>query len=189
MRTILPKDAHLVPEHAVCVFKGQIFDTYQWEEKMFDGTTAIFEMLKRPDSVEVLVVHENKILVQKQEQPHYGHFIGFPGGRHDHEEETELEAVQRELKEESGYICRDWKLIRVEQTQPKIEGFLYTYIATGVIDQVPMALDPGERIENVWCTLAEVKEYVAKGLRSHHHVSFDTLTHADELLALPPYEG
>src|SRR5690242_13066481 len=94
MRTTIPKDALLIPEHAARVFKGKIFDTYQWEETMFDGTRDIFEMLKRPDSVEVLVVHEGKLLVQKQEQPFLGQFYSFPGGGHDHEGEDELGAAK-----------------------------------------------------------------------------------------------
>jgi len=32
------------------VFKGIIFDVYQWKQKMFDGSQGIFEMLKRPDT-------------------------------------------------------------------------------------------------------------------------------------------
>ena len=35
-----------VPKQAKRVFKGVIFDVYQWEQEMFDGTKEIFEKLK-----------------------------------------------------------------------------------------------------------------------------------------------
>jgi len=44
MRNIIPKNARLVPEEAKLVFKGIIYDVYQWEQKMFDGTFSTFEM-------------------------------------------------------------------------------------------------------------------------------------------------
>lgn len=188
MRTVLPKNAILVPEHATCVFKGEIFEVYQWPEQMFDGSMATFEMLKKPDSVEVLVIDNNKILVQKQEQPHLGHFMGFPGGRHDYSSETELEACKRELREESGYSCENWKLLSVKQAHPKIESFFYIYLATGIIDQVPMMLDAGEKIENAWMTLSEVRELVAGGnFRAGGQHLFGDAQEANDLLTLREY--
>ncbi len=36
-----------IPPNAKRVFKGIIFDVYQWQQKMFDGSKETFEMLKR----------------------------------------------------------------------------------------------------------------------------------------------
>jgi hypothetical protein len=36
-----------IPNHARIVFHGQLFDVYQWEQKLFNGKTAIFEKIKR----------------------------------------------------------------------------------------------------------------------------------------------
>ena len=188
MRTIIPTQATLVPAHAKCVFKGEIFEVYQWPETMFDGTTATFEMLRRDDSVEVLVVHDNKLLVQKQEQPHIGHFYSFPGGRHDHDGETEIEGCMRELREETGYTCHTWNLVSVLQTHPKIEAFYYLFVATGIGEQVPQQLDAGERIENMWLSLREVQELIEKGnFRSLGHMLFEGISEANDLLQIAPY--
>lgn len=190
MRTIIPKNASLVPERAVCVFKGVLFDTYQWEETMFDGSKMTFEMLKRPDSVEVLLVNDNKLLIQKQEQPHVGSFYSFPGGRHDHPNETEVEAAARELREESGYTCADWRLIKVMQFGYKIESFLYIFVAHTITASEALSLDAGERIENVWMTLPEVKQLMVRGeMRASAEKFIEELSEANDILAIPGYEA
>lgn len=158
MRTVVPKDAVLIPEQAECVFRGVIYDVYQWGEKMFNGSEATYEMLKRPDSVEVIVIEGDKILIQYQEQPHLGSFVSFPGGRHDVSEETELDAAKRELKEESGIVCKHWKLVNIVQMHSKIDHVVYTFVASGVSDTSPLCLDAGEKIENRWVKLEEFKE-------------------------------
>lgn len=58
------------------MFKGVIFDVYQWEQEMFDGTTQTFEKLKRPDTIMVIPVTEDgKIILTEQEQPGKKPFI------------------------------------------------------------------------------------------------------------------
>ena len=48
-----PQSKQPIPANAKKVFHGVIFDVYQWEQEMFDGTKEIFEKLKRPDTVVV----------------------------------------------------------------------------------------------------------------------------------------
>lgn len=186
MRTHIPQNAKLLPRNAECVFKGIIFDTHQWKQELFDGSFATFEMLKRPDTVKVIPVKDGKLLVQEQEQPSLGFFYDFPGGRHDVEAETELEAVQRELLEETGMRFGTWKLLRVEQEHVKIDWFVYTFLATDFIDQTEQKLEAGEKIKNVLKDFVEVKEliknpdsrYLAKEI-------LENVNSLDELLAMP----
>lgn len=143
-------------------------------------------MLKRPDTVKVIPVKDGKLLVQEQEQPTLGIFYDFPGGRHDVEVETELEAVQRELLEETGMRFKTWKLIAAVQPQVKIDWLVYTFIATDFIDQTVQTLDAGEKIKNELKDFAEVKElvknpdsrYLAKDI-------LDKISSLDELLSMP----
>ena len=66
-----------MPENAKCVFKGEIFDVYQWEQEMYDGTKATFEKLKRPDTVVVFpVLPDGQIILTEQEQPGKKLFVG-----------------------------------------------------------------------------------------------------------------
>ncbi len=86
-----------MPENAKRVYKGVIFDTYQWEVEGYDGSKKIFEKVKRADTVmEIAVTEEGKIILSKQEQPGRSPFIGCLGGRVD-EGERPLEAAKREL--------------------------------------------------------------------------------------------
>jgi ADP-ribose pyrophosphatase len=86
-----------LPKHAKKVFEGIIFDVYQWEQKMFDGTTQTFEKLKRPDTVTVIpITHDGMIMLTKQEQPGKQAFVGAAGGRVDYGEGI-IEAAKREL--------------------------------------------------------------------------------------------
>ena len=146
MRTIIPKNAKLIPENSERVFKGEIFDVYQWQQKMFDGTHETFEMLKRPDTVKIIAVKDDKIVICEEQQPNTNVFLDIPSGRHDVETESELDAAKRELLEETGMTFANWRLISAEQSHTKIDWFVYTFLATGFIDQTEQKLDSGEKI-------------------------------------------
>lgn len=148
MRTVVPHKARLVPQDAERVFKGIIFDVYHWQQPQFDGTTATFEMLKRPDTVKVIAIKGDKIVAVMDEQPGRKAHLTLPGGRHDVESETELECAKRELLEETGMSFKNWRLIDAVQPLHKIEHVVYTFLATDFVTQVPPKPDAGgERIE------------------------------------------
>ncbi|MBT8159716.1 MULTISPECIES: NUDIX hydrolase [Arthrobacter] len=147
MRTVLPKHAVLVPPGARLAFEGVIFSTYQWQQKAFDGTDQVFEMLKRPDTVQVLAVKDEAIVLLRERQPGGAPYYSLPGGRHDREHETELDAARRELREETGMAFSDWKLLDVTQPHAKIEHFVYVFLATGFESLTSPSPDGGERIQ------------------------------------------
>ena len=125
----LPENAHLIPENAKLVFKGMIFDVYQWEQEMFDGTYETFEMLRRPDASLIIAIDGDSIVLQDEEQP--GGIIEknrLPGGRIE-PGESPLDGAKRELREEIGQEYADWALLEVTQPAIKIEWFVYVYIA------------------------------------------------------------
>lgn len=158
MRSFLPENAISIPQNAKRVFKGVIFDVYQWEQELFDGSAKTFEMLKRPDSVDVVAIQDGKIVVIQQEQPGTGLFYSFPGGRHDVEGETELQAAQREILEETGMRFSNWKMISAVQSHIKIDWVVYTFLATGFISQEEQHLDAGEKITVTLKTIEEINE-------------------------------
>lgn len=146
MRTIIPSNVYLVPDNANLVFHGKIFDVYQWEQEQFDGTYKTFEMLKRPDTVSVIGVKDDKLVMINHRQPGHEMILDLPGGRHDIVSETELEAAKREMHEETGMAFSNWKLVYAWQPVIKMEWFVYTYVATEFISQDPQRLDAGEKI-------------------------------------------
>lgn len=138
-------DMGKLPPQAKQVFKGIIFDVYQWGQKMFDGSTETFEMLKRPDTVEVITVVGDKILVGEQEQPSIAPFVSLPGGRVESGEEP-LAAAKRELLEETGYASADWEHWLSFDPYQKIEWSIHWYIARDAKKMQEPHLDAGEKI-------------------------------------------
>ncbi len=147
MRTIHPRHAHPIPSQAKRVFQGQIYDVYQWPQELYDGTEATFEMLDRPDTVQVLAIKDHQLVVIKEIQPSFTQeYYSLPCGRHDHDEESELEAIKRELLEETGMKFKNWKLVDVVQPVTKIDWLVYTYVATDFDSQQEPKVDAGEKI-------------------------------------------
>lgn len=134
-----------IPEHAKLVFKGVIFDVYQWEQEMYDGSHATFEMLKRPDTILILPTMGDKIILSHQEQPSKPAFDSFLGGRAE-EGEDSLESAKRELLEEGGLVSDNWELIKTYEPFSKFEWKIYLYVARDCKKIAEQHLDPGEKI-------------------------------------------
>ena len=118
----------MLPVNAKLVFKGKLYDTYQWQQEMFDGTTATFEMLKRPYNGCVIPVVDNKIMVLEQVQPGKSPFISLPGGRCESGEDP-LSAAKRELLEETGYCSENWSEWLNTVPEEKVDWQIHTFIA------------------------------------------------------------
>lgn len=142
-----PVSKQIMPPHAKLVFKGKIFDTYQWEQQGYDGKTYIFEKVKRADTVVVLALTpEGSILMTHQEQPGKKPFIALAGGRVDEGEEV-LEAAKRELLEETGYTSDQWELLEALQPISKVEWAIYYFIARNCKKVQEQELDGAEKVE------------------------------------------
>ncbi len=135
-----------IPEHAKQVFKGIIFDVYQWNQKLYDGSTAIFEALKRPATIQIIPIFKRKILLSYEEQPGKSRTYTFFGGRQEEGEEP-LFTAKRELLEETGLESTDWELIKIYHSEGKIDWSTYFYVARNCKKTAPQKLDAGERIE------------------------------------------
>jgi ADP-ribose pyrophosphatase len=141
-----PVSAQPLPPEAKLVFKGIMFNVYQWEQQLYDGTTKIFEKLTRPDTVIIFpVLDDGRILLTEQGQPGVKPFIAAAGGRVDPGEDI-LAAAERELLEETGYEAREFALWDTTQPFSKIEWSVYTFIAKGLTKALKQTLDGGEQI-------------------------------------------
>jgi len=139
----------IIPRHAKKVFEGIIFDTYQWEQELFDGTTTTFEAIKRQSTVEIIPVLENeKIAIASEIQPGMKNrkstlFCGKVDGG-----EGILRAAKRELLEESGLESDDWELwAEGNVCGRKIKWQWYTYIARNCKKIQDAQLEAGEDIK------------------------------------------
>lgn len=134
-----------LPPNAKKVFDGIIFDVYQWEQELYDGSLATFEMLKRPGTLLVIPEKDGKILLADQEQPVKGSFISLLGGRQE-EGEAPLAGAKRELLEESGLVSEDWELLFETQPYNKVDWTVHTYIARNCKEVEKQNPDAGEKI-------------------------------------------
>ncbi len=159
-KKIIPEHSILIPKHAKRVFKGVLFETYQWQQDMYDGSVATFEMSKNFDYVQIVAVKDGKLVIINDEQPHRGMHTHFPGGRADHPGDGWLDAAKREMREETGLSFKDWRLIAVYQPSSVMEQFAVWFLATDFEDEVPQALDGGEKIEVTLRPFEEVRAMI-----------------------------
>ncbi len=135
-----------IPPQATQVFKGKIFEVWQWEQKLFDGTTDTFEMLRRPNTANVIAVVGENILVCEQRQPDRQQaYLSLPGGRCDWNEDP-LAAAKRELLEETGYASDDWEIFQEHSPEAKLDWTILTYVARNCRKAQEPHLDAGEEI-------------------------------------------
>ncbi len=191
MPRVFPDKAILIPADAACVFKGVIFDVYQWQQELFDGSTATFEMLRRPDTVLMICVKDDKLIFIREQQPRRPEYTRLPGGRVDPGEDWDT-AAKRECKEELGLTFGEWRLVEVRQPVAKIEWFVATYLALDCNSEGETEHDPGEKIASVPMSFDEAKAYVAATedpLNDYTRELFENLHSLAELKALPECKG
>lgn len=193
LNKIIPNDAVLIPDNATRVFQGDIFDVYQWPQIMFDGSIKMFEMLKRPDTVQIIVVNGSKVLLIEEVQPGRDPRIHFPGGRADGGESTWEAAARRELREETGLECKKWRLVGVRQPIVKIEWFAPIFLVTDVAAEHEQEVDPGgEKIIASWYEFNDVRDRVLLGteqMMQYLVPFFNRVKTLDELVSLPTFAG
>ena len=161
-----------LPKNAKRVFKGEIFEVWQWPQKMYDGSTETFEMLKRPDTAVVIPVVGDKILILTQAQPNRPKaFYSIAGGRRG-KGETPLNAAKRELLEETGYVSRDWKLWQAANPVGKMVWTVCTYISRDCIFWQAPRPDAGEKVSaklisfDEFLNLADEPDFYEKELKN-----------------------
>lgn len=174
-----------IPKQAKKVFDGVIYDVYQWEQELFDGSTTTFEIAKRADAVSIIPIIDDKLVILHEEQPHRGKTIGFPGGHIEQHDESPLMAAKRELQEETGMVFNSIKLVAIEDIGgAKLDWWIYRYIATNKERDGVQNPDPGERIKTELVEF-KVAQKLAKNNVYMSHSIMNRVGSIDDLLALP----
>jgi ADP-ribose pyrophosphatase len=144
-----------LPENARLIFKGVLFEVWQWEQAMFDGSTEIFERIWRCPTVEIIATVGDKIMIEYQDQPDRKDNVNLPSGRADKGDDP-LEEAKRELLEETGYASNEWELFLQHGSGGKVINEIYYFIARDCKKVKEPELDAGEKIEMKFITFDEL---------------------------------
>lgn len=151
-----------IPAHARCVYQGVLFDVYQWQQELFDGSTATFEAVRRLSSVQILATTpEGQIILLREEQPYVGSFVAVPGGRVDRGRDPE-ETARSELREELGMEPEALVLWSTETSGSTVDWTGYDFIAHRCRPVCAPRHEPGERIEPYLVSFEQFLEEVER---------------------------
>jgi ADP-ribose pyrophosphatase len=146
------------------VYSGPIasvrMDTFQYP----DGSRDTRQVVIHPGAV-CIVAHDEKVVYmveQPREAVQEEALLELPAGKLDVEEETPLEAAQRELAEEIGKSAGDWREVKTFYASP---GFaterIHLYLATELYD-VDGQVGDEERIEVIEVPLDELDDAIER---------------------------
>jgi ADP-ribose pyrophosphatase len=152
-----------VPENAKCVSEGVLFDVYQWEQTLYDGSAKTFERLIGRDIGKIVpVLTDGRIIITKDEQPARSILTKLPGGYVDDGETPEQCAV-RELLEETGYVPETMQQFMDIAPWNKVDYHRTYFVAKGCVQKQAPLVQAGEKIETTLVTLDEFLTLLADG--------------------------
>jgi ADP-ribose pyrophosphatase len=139
------------------VYSGALLDVRRDRARLPDGKEAVREYIVHPGAVLVVPVRDDgRLVVERQYRyPHDRAFLEFPAGKLD-PGESALATGVRELAEEAGYRATVWTRLGI--VHPVISystEAIELYAARGLV-HVGASLDPGEFLEIVDCSEAEL---------------------------------
>lgn len=145
-------------------FKGKIFDVAVCKAELPDGTVVRRDVVCHSGGVCVIAIDENG-MVPMVRQYRYG--VGkvtleIPAGKLEKGEDP-LEAIKRELSEETGYTADEIIPLHVDYSSPAIlSEVIYIYLAHG-LHGGNAHLDEGEFLEVEKYHLSELVNMVMSG--------------------------
>ncbi|MES2830842.1 MAG: NUDIX hydrolase [Pseudomonadota bacterium] len=145
-------------------YTGHFLKVQSDEVRLPNGKTAIREYIRHPGAVVILPIFDDgTVLLERQfRYPLRRVFIEFPAGKIDPDEDP-LDCAKRELREETGYIARDWQFVcTIHNAIAYADEHLEIYLARGLEAGVA-ALDDGEFLEVFNASVADLLTWVREG--------------------------
>lgn len=146
------------------VFDGHLLKVFRDRVRLPDGAEGVREWIKHPGAVVIVACHEDgRMVFERQFRYPVGQsFLEFPAGKIDPGEDL-LACAQRELREETGFVAREWRHLGVMHpcigySNERIEVFF----ASG-LEQVGAQLDEGEFLTVLALSLEEAEAAVLGG--------------------------
>lgn len=146
------------------VFRGRIINVRIDRVLLPNGTEATREVVEHPGAVAIIAFNEKKevILVRQFRQSTGEILLELPAGKRDREEPP-LVCAQRELKEETGYCARNWKILFSFYTTPGFSNELLYLVLAKNLEPGKVQPDGEEFLDVVTVPLAQAQEMVFHG--------------------------
>ncbi|TYB95703.1 MAG: NUDIX hydrolase [Kosmotoga sp.] len=164
------------------IFKGNILNIEKYRVKLIDNTVASREVARFSGAVAVVLFNENNIvLVEQFRFPVGKRVLEIPAGRL--ENEDPVHCATREVKEETGYSCRNIDKLTEIYTSPGFSDEVIHIFRADVKDHGEPQPDPGEFVDVIELSVIECLKRIKNGEIK------DSKTIAGILFALKLKEG
>ncbi len=118
------------------IFNGKVLHVVKDEIELPNGERSFREFCLHMGAVAVIPITDDGMVVTVRQfrYAHHREFLEIPAGKLDYKDEIPLEAVKRELSEETGYTAKRITYLGVLDTTPAlIDEKIHLYMAEGLI--------------------------------------------------------
>ena len=148
------------------IANGRVIDYYQDTMQMPDGSTVKWDLIDHVGAAAVVAVREDGklLMVRQYRNPLERQTLEIPAGKLNFRDEDPKIAAERELAEETGYVCDNIEyLTTIYTTVAFCDEKIGLYLAKGLKDRHPQHLDDDEYIDLEAYTLDEVRQMIYDG--------------------------
>jgi ADP-ribose pyrophosphatase len=155
----LPDDSHLIEKRLSgrTLLSGGFLEVHKDEVCLPDGSHATREYIQHGGAVAVVPLLDDGrlVLVRQYRYPTGKVLLEIPAGKLD-AGEAQLACAKRELREETGYVAREWAFGGEIHNAPAYSTeSIWIWLARGLVPG-PARPDAGEFVETVTMTLGEL---------------------------------
>ena len=160
------QDGHLIERRTggVTLLSGGFLEVRRDDVLLPDGSAATREFVQHPGAVAVIPVLEDGrlVLVRQHRYPVAKVLLEWPAGKLEVGED-QLVCAQRELREETGFVAREWAYAgEIHNAAAYSSESIWLWFARGLRAGAPRP-DAGEFVETVCLALDELEALEANG--------------------------
>lgn len=146
------------------VFKGCLLDVRADQVRLPNGAQAQREYIIHNGAVAVLpFLDEHTVLLEYQfRYPNHAHYYEIPAGKLE-PDEPPLEAAQRELQEETGFVASQWRQLATLHLCIAYSTERIVFYAAQDLTFTQHRRDPEEFLETLAVPLTQAYEWIEQG--------------------------